>query len=319
MEHVIKLGNYKGVASKREGVTVTREEILDAVNRALQTRAALETVTDRPAQLGDVAVIDYKGYIDFVAFEGGEGKDFPLELGSHSFIDTFEDQIVGAKAGDELKVRVNFPLQYHAPQYAGKAAMFEVTVKEIKTRVVPEFNEEFVKADTNGELSDPDEYLKALGNMIYQQKLQQAEARQQNGALLKVVEASELEVSDEMVNTEMRDMLNDLRMQLQQNGLDLKSYLEYMGLNQKDFMEQIKPEAKFRASSRLVLCAIAEQEGIEVSDDEVNAELKMMGQSYGIPADKVREMITADKLDALRFDIKLRKAYTVVVENMVEE
>jgi len=319
MEHVIKLGNYKGVVSAREGVTVTREEILDAVNRALQTQTRLEPVTDRPAQLGDVAVIDYKGYIDFVAFEGGEGKDFPLELGSHSFIDNFEDQIVGANAGDELKVRVTFPLQYHAPQYAGKAAMFEVTVKEIKTRVVPEFNEEFVKADTNGEITDPDEYLKALGNMIYQQKLQQAEARQQNGALLKVVQDSELEVSDEMINTEMRDMMNDLRMQLQQSGLDMKSYLEYMGITQKDFMEQVRPEAQFRASSRLVLCAIAEKEELTVSDEELNAELDAMAQNYGMPPEKIRELVPADKLDAIRFDIKLRKAYTVVVENMVEE
>ena len=250
----VTLGNYKGVEVTKVNVEVTEEEVAAALEKERNKNARTISVTDRAVEVGDTAVIDYEGFVDGVAFEGGKGENHGLEIGSHSFIDTFEDQLVGKNVGEEVDVNVTFPSEYHAPDLAGKPALFKVKINEIKTKEVPELNDEF--ASEVSEFDTLDEFKEDLKKNLVTQKENEAKGKKEDEAISKVVEACTMEIPDAMIETQCEDMIDEFSGRIAQSGLSMDQYLQFSGMTMAKLMEQVRPEAEKRIKTSLVLDAI---------------------------------------------------------------
>ena len=312
----VTLGNYKGVEVTKVNVEVTEEEVAAALEKERNKNARTISVTDRAVEVGDTAVIDYEGFVDGVAFEGGKGENHGLEIGSHSFIDTFEDQLVGKNVGEEVDVNVTFPSEYHAPDLAGKPALFKVKINEIKTKEVPELNDEF--ASEVSEFDTLDEFKEDLKKNLVTQKENEAKGKKEDEAISKVVEACTMEIPDAMIETQCEDMIDEFSGRIAQSGLSMDQYLQFSGMTMAKLMEQVRPEAEKRIKTSLVLDAIANAENFEISDEEVDAEIEKMASMYGMEADKLKEYMGEAEKDSMKKDLAIAKAVDFIMENAVE-
>ena len=312
----VTLGKYKGVQVTKIDTTVTDEEVEAALEKEQQKNSRTVTVTDRPVANGDTAVIDFEGFVDGVAFEGGKGENHPLEIGSHSFIDTFEDQLVGHNAGDEVEVNVTFPEKYQAADLAGKPAVFKVKINEIKTKELPELNDEF--ASEVSEFDTLAEYKEDLRKHLEVEKENEAKRTKEDEAIKKIIDKSTMEIPEAMIDTQCENMVNEFAQRIAQSGLSMEQYFQFTGLSEEKMMEELKPQAEKRIRTRLVLEAIVAAENIEVSDERLDEELAKMAESYKMEVEKLKEFMGENEKKQMKEDIAVQDAVTLIVDASVE-
>ena len=313
----VELGQYKGVEVTKADTEATDADVEEELKRVQDQNSRTVSVADRAVKDGDNTVIDFEGFVDGVAFEGGKGTDYPLTIGSHSFIDTFEDQIIGMNIGDEKEINVTFPEEYHVDDLKGKPAMFKVSVKEIKEKQLPELNDEFAQ-----DVSDFDtlaEYKDDLKKKIAERKESEAKAKKESEAIEKVVEAAKMDIPQAMIDTQVNRMLEDFAMRLQQQGLSVEQYFQYTGMTADKIMEEMKPEAVKRIKNSLVLEAVAKAENIEVSEEEFEAELQKMADMYKMEIEKIKEFMQDAEAKQMKDDIAIQKAVELIVSSAVEK
>ena len=270
----VELGTYKGVEVEKADTEVTDADVEEELKKVQEQNSRTVTVEDRAVKDGDMTVIDFEGFVDGVAFEGGKGENYPLTIGSHSFIDNFEEQLIGMNIGEEKEINVTFPEEYHAEELKGKPATFKVSVKEIKEKQLPELDDDFAQ-----DVSDFDtlaEYKEDLKKTISVRKENEAKAKKEDEAIAKIVETSKMDIPEAMINTQVNRMVEDFAQRLQQQGLSIDQYFQYTGMTADKIVEEMKPEAVKRIQTRLVLEAVAKAEDIQVSDEEFDAELQLI-------------------------------------------
>ena len=295
----------------------TDADVEEELKRVQDQNSRTVSVADRAVKDGDNTVIDFEGFVDGVAFEGGKGTDYPLTIGSHSFIDTFEEQIIGMNIGDEKEINVTFPEEYHVDELKGKPAMFKVSVKEIKEKQLPELNDEFAQ-----DVSDFDtlaEYKDDLKNKIADRKSREAKAKQEDEAIAKIIEDSKMDIPDAMVDTQVNRMVEDFAQRLQQQGLSVEQYFQYTGMTADKIMDEMKPEAVKRIQSRLVLEAVVKAENIETSEEDFEAELKKMAEAYKMELDQIKEFMGDYEKKQIKEDLAIQKAIEVITGSVVEK
>ena len=312
----VTLGKYKGVQVTKIDTTVTDEEVEAALEKEQQKNSRTVTVTDRPVANGDTAVIDFEGFVDGIAFEGGKGENHPLEIGSHSFIDTLEEQLVGHNAGDEVEVNVTFPEKYQAADLAGKPAVFKVKINEIKAKELPELNDEF--ASEVSEFDTLAEYKEDLRKHLEVEKENEAKRTKEDEAIKKIIDKSTMEIPEAMIETQCENMINEFAQRIAQSGLSMEQYMQFSGMTIDGLKEQVRPEAETRIKSSLVLEQIAKEENIEVSEDEINAEVEKMAAQYGMEADKLKEYLGDAEKESIKRDLSVTKAVDLIMENVKE-
>ena len=312
----VTLGKYKGVTVTKIDTTVTDEEVDEAVEKERNNNARTITVEDRPIAVGDTAVIDFEGFIDGVAFEGGKGEKQPLEIGSHTFIDTFEDQLVGKNTGDEVDVNVTFPEEYQAADLAGKPALFKVKIHEIKTKELPELDDEF--AQDVSEFDTLAEYKENVKKNLEKTKEDNAKRTKEDEAIGKIIEKSAMEIPDAMIDTQVQNMLQEFAQRMAQQGLSLDQYMQFSGMTIDKLKEQVRPEAVTRIKSSLVLEQIAKDENIEVSDADIDAELEKMAGMYGMEVEKLKEYMGDAEKESMKRDLAINKAVELIMDNIKE-
>lgn len=313
----VKLGQYKGVAVTKVDIDVTEAEVDEALEKERKNNARTINVTDRPVAEGDTAVIDFEGFVDGVAFEGGKGENYKLEIGSHSFIDTFEDQLIGKNVGDDVEVNVTFPEDYQAAELAGKPALFKVKIHEIEAKELPELDDEF--AQDVSEYETLAEYKDSVKKGLQEQKENEAKRTKEDEALRNIIEASEMDIPDVMIETQCDSMMEEFVQRISWSGLSLEQYLQFSGATVEGLREQMRPEALSRIQSSLVLEQIAKEEKIEASEEEMDAEIKKMAERYGMEADKLKENMGEAEKDSVKRDLKITKAIDLVMEHAVEQ
>ena len=312
----VTLGKYMGVTVTKIDTTVTDEEVDAALEQERNNNARTVTVTDRPVAEGDTAVIDFEGFVDGVAFEGGKGENHPLEIGSHTFIDTFEDQLVGKNAGDEVEVNVTFPEQYQAADLAGKPATFKVKINEIKAKELPELDDEF--AQDVSEFDTLAEYKESLKKNLEEKKVNEAKRTKEDEAVQKIIDKSKMDLPEAMIDTQCETMVEEFAQRIAQSGLSMDQYLQFSGLTIDGLKEQVRPEAISRIQGSLVLEQIAKEENIEVTDEDVNAEIEKMAANYGMEADKLKEYMGDAEKDSMKKELAITKAVDLVMANVKE-
>ena len=312
----VTLGKYMGVTVTKIDTTVTDEEVDAALEQERNNNARTVTVTDRPVAEGDTAVIDFEGFVDGVAFEGGKGENHPLEIGSHTFIDTFEDQLVGKKAGDEVEVNVTFPEQYQAADLAGKPATFKVKINEVKAKELPELDDEF--AQDVSEFDTLAENKESLKKNLEEKKENEAKRTKEDEAVQKIIDKSKMDLPEAMIDTQCETMVEEFAQRIAQSGLSMDQYLQFSGLTIDGLKEQVRPEAISRIQGSLVLEQIAKEENIEVTDEDVNAEIEKMAANYGMEADKLKEYMGDAEKDSMKKELAITKAVDLVMANVKE-
>lgn len=313
----VTLGKYKGVKVEKTEVTVTEEEIAAQIEKERENSARTITVTDRAVKDGDITTLDFEGFVDGVPFEGGKGGDYPLTIGSGSFIPGFEEQLIGAEIGKETEVNVTFPADYHSADLAGKAAVFKCTVKEIKKKELPELDDEFAsEVSTFDTLA---EYKEDVKKTLEQQKADAAKSAKEEAVIGAVIEDAKMEIPDAMVETEQRQMVDEFAQRMQMQGLTMEQYMQFTGTNPQMLLEQAKPQALKRIQSRLVLEAVAKEENLAADDAEYEAEIKDMAEKYQMEPDKIKEMLGERGSRQVREDLAIRKAVDFLVEHAKEE
>lgn len=312
----VKLGKYMGVTVTKIDTSVTEEEVDAAIERERENNARTITVEDRPIQEGDTAVIDFEGFVDGEAFEGGKGENHSLEIGSHSFIDTFEEQLIGKNSGDETEVNVTFPEEYHAEELAGKPAMFKVKIHEIKAKELPELDDEF--AQDVSEFDTLAEYREDLKKTLTETKETEAKRTKEDEAIKKIVDKSSMEIPDAMIDTQVESMIDEFAQRIAQQGISFEQYMQFSGATMDKLKDQVRPDAISRIQSSLVLEQIAKEENIEVTDADVDAEIEKMAAAYGMEADKLKEYMGDAEKESMKMDIAIQKAVDLIMENVKE-
>ncbi len=307
----VTLGSYKGIEVEKKEAEVTEEEVMAQINKEREQNSRTISVEDRPVQDGDIAVIDYEGFVDGVAFEGGKAENYSLTIGSHSFIDTFEEQLIGKNAGEEAEVGVTFPAEYHAAELAGKPALFKVTVKEIKVKELPELDDDF--AQDVSEFDTLDEYKENIKATIKENKEKDLKTARENEIVDKIIEGAVMEIPEPMIDGQVKQMAEDFAQRVQYQGLSIEQYFQFTGMDSRKFLESLRPQALKRIQSRLVLEAIAKAEQIQVSDEELEKEMENMASMYQMEADKLKELIGEKEKEQMKADIAVQKAVDLVV------
>ena len=307
----VTLGQYKGIEVEKADAEVKEEDVETELKRVQNQNARLISVTDRPVAKDDQVVIDFDGSVDGKAFDGGKAEDYPLTIGSHAFIDTFEDQLIGKNIGEECEVNVTFPQEYHAKELAGKPAVFKVKIKEIKVRELPELNDEFASEVSDFETLE--EYKKDVEAKIAERKQKAAATANENRVVVKVVEGASMEIPDRMIDGQVENMIQDTARRMQSQGLDLQQYLKYTGMTLDQMKEQARPQAIKRIQTRLVLEAVAKAENIQISDEKLDEEIGKMAQSYQMEADKLKSYMTEQDKDQMKEDLAVQEAVDLLV------
>ena len=308
----IKLGKYKGVKVEAMDTTVTDEDVQAELDKVKEQNARLVAADDKAVEDGDQTTIDFEGFVDGVAFEGGKGEDYPLTIGSHSFIDNFEEQLIGKKVGEEVEVNVTFPEDYQAEELAGKPAMFKVTVKEIKVKEYPEVDDDF--AQDVSEFDTLDEYKADIRKNLEEKKAQEAEADKESKVIEAIVNDSEMDIPEKMIETQCQQMVEEFAQNIAMQGISFEQYLQFTGGSVDQLTEQVKPQAEARIQSSLVLEAIVDAENIEATDEEYDEEIKKMAEKYQMEAEKVNDFLSEDDKKNIKADICARKAAKLAVE-----
>lgn len=312
----VTLGEYKGLEVPKTETEVTEEEIEAELKKEQEKNSRTITVEDRGAENGDIATIDFEGFIDGTAFEGGKGTDYPLTLGSGSFIPGFEDQLVGAKAGDHVEVNVTFPEEYQAAELAGKAAVFQCDVKKVEAKELPELDDDF--AQDVSEFDTLAEYKDDIRKKLTERKEKEARTAKENAAVDKAIENAQMEIPDAMINTQISQMLDDFSRRMQAQGLTMEQYFQFTGMTADKMREEMKPQALKRIQTRLVLEKIAETENIQPAEEEVNEEISKMAEMYKMEADKLKELLGDRELEQMKKDMAVQKAVTLVADEAKE-
>ncbi|MGX9290958.1 trigger factor [Bacillus sp. A015] len=308
----VKLGDYKGLNVEKDDTTVTDEDVQEEL-KALQNRQAELVVKEEGAiENGDTVVLDFEGFVDGEAFEGGKAENYSLEIGSGSFIPGFEEQLVGLEAGAEKDVEVTFPEEYHAEDLAGKPAVFKVNIHEIKAKELPALDDEFAK-DVDEEVETLAELTEKTKKRLEEAKENEAEGKLREELVAKASENAEVDIPQAMVDTELDRMMKEFEQRLQMQGMNLELYFQFSGQDEDALKEQMKEDAAKRVKSNLTLEAIAAAEDLQVSDEEVEEELSKMAEAYNMPVENIKQAIGST--DAMKEDLKVRKAIDFLVEN----
>ncbi len=311
----VKLGKYKGVSVTKIDSKVTATEVNESIKAELERDARMVTKKGKAAN-GDTAVIDFEGFIDDVAFEGGKGENYDLVLGSGSFIPGFEDQLVGHKAGEDVDVEVTFPETYQAEDLAGKAAVFKCHIHEVKKKDVPKLDDEYVSDHT--EFETVDEYKASVKERLENNKKTEGRRAQEDEAIAKIVEDSEMEIPDAMLDYQVENMINDFANNMAQQGLSLQQYMQFTGMTMDAFREQVRPDALSRTQSSLVLEAIAKAEKIEATDADVDTKLEEMSKQYGMELEQIKNLVGENEKESMKKDIAIEKAIELIMDNVKE-
>ena len=307
----VTLGQYKGVEVEKADASVSAEDVEAELKKVQEQNARLLTVEDRGVEDGDQTVNDFEGFVDGKGFEGGKAEDYPLTIGSHSFIDTFEEQLIGKKIGEECEVNVTFPTEYHAADLAGKPATFKVTVKEIKVKELPELNDEF--ASEVSEFDTLDEYKKDIEKKLAEKKEIEANSKNEDAVVAKVVENASMEIPDKMIDAQAENMVQDMARRMQSQGLSLDMYLKYTGMTVEQMKEQARPDAEKRIRTRLVLEAVAQAENIQISDEKVDEEVAKMAEAYKMEVDKLKSYMSESDIKQMKEDLAVQQAVDLLV------
>ncbi len=312
----VTLGKYKGVSVDKVDVTVSDEDIDAEISKELENSARTISV-ERPIADGDTAVIDFEGFVDGVAFEGGKGEDYNLVIGSHSFIDTFEEQLIGKSAGDEIDVNVTFPEQYQAEELAGKPALFKVKINDVMAKEIPELDDDF--AQDVSEFDTVEEYKESIKAKLADEKEKAAKAAKQQQAIDAIIEDSTMDIAGAMVDTQVNRMLNEFAQSMAQQGLSMEQYMQFTGGTVDSLKEQARPDAIKRIQTSLVLEAVAKAEGLEATEEELQAKIEEMAKMYGMELEKIQEYVTDDEKKAMKDDIAVQKAVDFIYDNVKEK
>ena len=309
----VKLGKYKGVKVEAAEVTVTDEEVDAKIEKERENNARTIEVTDRPVKDGDMTVLDFEGFVDGVAFDGGKGENYPLTIGSGAFIPGFEEQLVGAEIGKEVEVNVTFPEDYQAEELKGKAAVFKCTIKEIKEKELPALDDEF--ASEVSEFDTLEEYKKDVKETLTIEKEKAAREAKEAAVIDAIIADSDMDIPEAMVTTQQKQMIDEFAQRMQMQGLSMEQYFQFTGATLDKMMEQVKPQAETRIKSRLVLEAVAAKEGIKATEEDYEEEIKTMAEVYQMEPDKIKEMLPEKSVKGIKEDIAVKKAAEFVVNN----
>ena len=307
----VTLGEYKGIEVERASAEVTDEDIEAELKKVQEQNSRLITIEDRPVEEGDQTVIDFEGFVDGKTFEGGKGEDYPLTIGSHSFIDTFEEQLIGKSIGEACEVNVTFPNEYHATELAGKPALFKVTVKEIKRKELPELNDEF--AGEVSEFETLEEYKNDIKGKVALRKEKAAATENEDRVVEKVVENAVMDIPEPMIDGQVNNMVNDYARKMESQGLSLDQYMKFTGMTIELLKEQMRPQALRRIQTRLVLEAAAKAENITVSDEAVEKEINTMAENYKMEPAQVREYLGESGIQQMKEDLAVQEAVEFLV------
>ena len=308
----VTLGEYKGVEVKKAEAVVTDEDVENELTAARKKNGRLIDVEDGAIEDGDNTIIDFTGYIDDKTFDGGAGTDYPLVIGSHSFIEGFEDQLIGKKKGETCDVNVTFPAEYHADELAGKPAKFVVTIKEVKRNELPELNDEF--ASEVSDFDTLDEYKADIRKKLQEKKEQDAKVENENNVIEKVVENAQMELPQPMVDTQAREMVENYARRLQSQGLNINDYMKYTGMTPEKLMAPMRPDAETRLKTRRVREKVVEVENVEVSDEKLDEQINEIAASYKLEGAKLKEMMGEREKEQIREDLKVQAAIDLLVE-----
>ena len=313
----VKLGKYKGVKVEKADTEVTDEEVDKEIDKERESNARNIDVTDRAVKDGDIVTLDFEGFVDGTAFEGGKGENYPLTIGSGTFIHGFEEQLVGAEIGKETEVNVTFPEDYQAEDLKGKAAVFKCTVKEIKEKELPTLDDEF--ASEVSEFETLAEYKADIRGRLEERKAKAAREAKEAAVIEEIIKDSDMEIPEAMIETQQRQMIDEFAQRIQMQGLTLEQYFQFTGASYDQMIEQVKPQAEKRIQSRLVLEAVAAAEKIEATEEDYEEELKSMAEAYQMEVDKVKELLPEKSVQQIKEDIAVKKAAEFVVDNAKEK
>lgn len=308
----VKLGEYKGLGIEKDDTAVTDEDVQNELKSLQERQAELVVKEDGKVEEGDTVVLDFEGFVDGEAFEGGKAENYSLEVGSGSFIPGFEDQLVGLEAGAEKDVEVIFPEEYHAEELAGKPAVFKVKIHEIKAKELPELNDEFAK-DVDEEVETLAELTEKTKKRLEEAKENEADAKLREELVVKAAENAEADIPQAMIDTELDRMMKEFEQRLQMQGMNLELYFQFSGQDENALKEQMKEDAEKRVKSNLTLEAIAKAENLQVTDEEVEEELSKMAEAYNMPVENIKQAIGST--EGMKEDLKVRKAIDFLVEN----
>ena len=308
----VTLGDYKGVEVPKTEINVTDEDVDAEIKKEQEKNSRTINVEDRGAQLQDVVTIDFEGSVDGVPFDGGQATEYPLTLGSNTFIPGFEDQLVGAKVGDDVDVKVTFPEEYQAKELAGKEAIFKCAVKKIEAKELPELDDDFAK-DVS-EFDTLAEYKEHVKTNLVDRKENEAKRAKEDAAVDKAIENAQMDIPEAMLQTQCRQMLDDFSRRMQSQGLSMDQYFQFTGMTAEKMMEDMKPQALKRIQTRLVLEKVAEVENIQPTEEEVNEEISKMAEAYKMEADKLKELLGERELEQMKKDMAVQKAVTVIAD-----
>ena len=313
----VTLGEYKGLKVDKVSTRVTQKEVDEEIQKELERSARTIEVTDRAVQDKDQVILDFEGFVDGEAFEGGKGEKYPLTIGSGSFIPGFEDQLIGAEIGKEVEVNVTFPEDYQAKDLAGKAAVFKCTVHEIKAKEIPELDDEFV-SDVSDKSETVDDYKAEVKAKIKERKENEGKQKREDQSVEQAVANAEIDIPEPMIDLQARQMADDFARRIMQQGMSLEQYFQFTGLNEEKMMEEFKPQAEKRIRTRLVLEAVVAAENIEVSDERLDEELQKMADAYQMEVDKLKEFMGENEKKQMKEDIAVQEAVTLIADAAVE-
>ena len=308
----VVLGGYKGVEVEKKTAEVTDEEIQAELLKEQEKNSRITAVEGRAVENGDLVVLDFEGFVDGEAFQGGKGEQYPLTIGSGAFIPGFEEQLIGAEVDKEVEVNVTFPEDYQAEELKGKAATFKCTVHKIEKKELPELNDDFAK-DVS-EFDTLEEYKADIKKNIEESKLEDIRRDKEDAVLTKVIEDAQMEIPEAMIETQTRQMMDDFARRMQSQGLTMDQYMQFTGTSIDTLMEQMKPQALKRIQSRLVLEQIAVAENIQISDEQLFEEIKKMADMYKMDADKLKDMMGEHEKEQLKQDMAVQQAITLITE-----
>lgn len=312
----VTLGEYKGIEVEKKVVKVMAADVKEELEKIREQNSRMVAVTNRGVKKDDTAVIDFEGFVDGEAFQGGKGEDYPLVIGSHSFIDDFEDQLIGKKIGDEVEVNVTFPEEYHEASLKGKPALFKVTIKEIKTKELPKLDDEFA-----GEVSEFEtlkDYKASIKKSLTERRKEEVKREKESAVIEKVVENSTVELPNAMVDEQVQQMVQEFASRISSQGIAFEQYMQMTGMTPDALMGQMKPEAEKRIKTRLALEAIVKAEKIKATAKDVDKEIENMANMYQMEVDKVKEMLGDAEREQISMDVAVQKAVDFLVKNAVE-
>ena len=313
----VTLGEYKGLKVDKVSTEVTRKEVDEEIDRERERNARTIEVTDRAVQDGDQVILDFEGFTDGVAFEGGKGENYPLTIGSGAFIPGFEEQLIGAEIGKEVEINVTFPEDYQAEELAGKAAVFKCTVHEIKAKELPELDDEFV-SDVSEESETVDAYKAEVEARIKERREREGRQKKEDQAVEQAVANAQMDIPEPMIDLQTKQMADDFARRIMQQGMSLEQYFKFTGLSEEKMMEEFRPQAEKRIRTRLVLEAVVAAENIEVSDERLDEELKKMADSYQMEVDRLKEFMGDNEKKQMKEDIAVQEAVTLIADAAVE-